>query len=52
MGDAEVFIKQRHIRNCYKADPEYGAGVALALGLDLNEAMIASDPADRHEFYY
>ena len=24
MGDAELFIKQRHVRNCYKADPAYG----------------------------
>ena len=52
MGDAEVFIKQRHIRNCYKADPDYGAGVASALGLDLDEALNSSDPAERHDFYY
>jgi catalase len=31
MGDARVHIKQRHIDNCTRADPEYGAGVALAL---------------------
>ena len=52
MGDAEVFIKQRHIRNCYKADPEYGKGVAIALGLNLEEALISYDPAERHDFYY
>jgi len=33
MGDAPVFIKQRHVDNCAKADPAYGAGVAKALGL-------------------
>src|SRR5690606_18057529 len=33
MGDAPDFIKQRHIENCRKADPAYGAGVAKALGL-------------------
>ncbi len=33
MGDAPDFIKQRHIDNCAKADPAYGAGVAKALGL-------------------
>ena len=33
MGDAPVFIKQRHVDNCSKADPAYGAGVAKALGL-------------------
>ncbi|MDE5731495.1 MAG: catalase, partial [Bacteroidales bacterium] len=46
MEDCMVFIKQRHIRNCYKADHSYGAGVAKALGLDLEEALNASDPAD------
>jgi len=33
----EKFIKVRHIRNCYKADPEYGEGVAKALGLTMDE---------------
>jgi catalase len=33
MGDAPEFIKRRHIDNCAKADPAYGAGVAKALGL-------------------
>ena len=45
MGDAEVFIKQRHIRNCHRADPSYSEGVANALGLSLSEALIAEDPA-------
>ena len=31
MGDAPDFIKQRHVENCTKADPAYGAGVAAAL---------------------
>jgi catalase len=35
MGDAEQFIKERHIENCYKADPNYGKGVAKALGLKI-----------------
>ncbi|HLZ67560.1 MAG TPA: catalase-related domain-containing protein [Aliidongia sp.] len=26
-------IKERHVQNCTKADPAYGAGVAQALGL-------------------
>jgi len=34
LGDAAPHIKQRHIANCTKADPAYGAGVAAALGLD------------------
>ncbi|SNS19725.1 catalase [Humidesulfovibrio mexicanus] len=33
MGDAPKEIKLRHIGNCAKADPAYGAGVAKALGL-------------------
>ena len=31
MGVRPVEIKQRHIDNCTKADPAYGAGVAKAL---------------------
>lgn len=33
MGNAPDEVKQRHIDNCNKADPAYGAGVAKALGL-------------------
>ena len=33
MGNASNEIKLRHIENCKKADPDYGAGVAKALGL-------------------
>ena len=31
MGDAPDFIKRRHVDNCSKADPAYGAGVEAAL---------------------
>ncbi|MGY0504598.1 catalase [Luteimonas sp. e5] len=31
LGDAPDFIKQRHVENCRKADPAYGAGVEAAL---------------------
>lgn len=41
MGDAELFIKQRHVRNCNAADRAYGAGVAAALGIDLVAALSA-----------
>ncbi len=34
MGDAAEHIKQRHIANCTRADPAYGAGVAKALKQD------------------
>ena len=45
MGDSELFIKQRHVRNCYQADPSYGKGVAAALGISWEEALSANDPA-------
>jgi catalase len=38
MGDAPKEIKIRHIKNCLKADPAYGKGVADALGIPLEEA--------------
>ena len=38
MGDAGLEVKQRHVDNCMRADPAYGAGVALALGFSLNVA--------------
>jgi len=36
VGGAEHFIQERHIVNCYKADPAYGKGVAEALGIDFS----------------
>ena len=35
IGGAAKHIQERHIANCTKADPAYGAGVARALGLKL-----------------
>ncbi len=37
MGDAPKEIKIKHIVNCAKADPAYGAGVAKALGIEMSE---------------
>jgi len=37
MGDAPEEIQRRHIGNCTKCDPAYGAGVAKALGISLNK---------------
>lgn len=37
MGDAPDEIKQRHVGNCFKADPDYGKGVAEALGIALDK---------------
>jgi catalase len=38
MEDSPKEIKIRHIRNCLKADPAYGKGVADALRISLDEA--------------
>ncbi|SHF43875.1 catalase [Salegentibacter echinorum] len=40
VGGAEKFIQERHIKNCYKADPDYGKGVAEALNIDINEVEL------------
>ena len=37
LGDAPREIKLRHIRNCARADPAYGVGVARACGIDPRE---------------
>jgi catalase len=37
IGDAPMEIKTRHIGNCLKADPDYGKGVAEAMGIPLSE---------------
>ncbi len=39
MGDSARHIKLRHIKHCYLADPAYGAGIAKALDLPLDEAL-------------
>ncbi len=39
MGDASLHVKQRHVANCKRADPAYGAGVAKALGLKQSELI-------------
>ncbi len=35
LGGAPREIQLRHIENCTKSDPEYGAGIALALGISM-----------------
>lgn len=39
VGGAERFIQERHIANCYKADPDYGKGVADALGIAIEDVL-------------
>lgn len=36
IGPARLEIQHRHIVNCYRADAQYGKGVANALGIDLS----------------
>ena len=38
IGGAARDIQERHIANCSKADPTYGAGVARALGIEIRRA--------------
>lgn len=37
MGDIPKEIKLRHISNCFKADPEYGKGIADALQISIDD---------------
>lgn len=37
---ADDNVKNRHIRNCYQADPAYGEGVAKAIGIPLGEVNL------------
>ncbi|MGH6746246.1 catalase [Novosphingobium sp.] len=39
MNGASLEVQRRHVGNCLRADPAYGAGVASALGLELEEAV-------------
>ena len=43
VGGAAKHIQQRHIANCAKADPAYGAGVAKALGISFKPQTVAAE---------
>ncbi len=45
MEGVPLFIKQRHVRACHNADPGYGRMLAGSLGISLEEALVAEDPA-------
>ncbi len=45
MEGVPLFIKQCHVRACHNADPGYGVKLAKALGISLDEALVAEDPA-------
>ncbi|MGH0000068.1 catalase [Pseudovibrio ascidiaceicola] len=35
LSPARIEIQHRHVRNCYRADPAYGTGVAAALNINI-----------------
>ena len=37
MSDAPEMVKVRHVGNCMKADPDYGEGIAKALGISISD---------------
>ena len=49
MGDSTLQIKHRHINHCYMADPDYGKGVARALGIDIEEVDLTPMLSDSRQ---
>ena len=47
MEGIPLFIKQRHVRACHNADPEYGRMLSEALGFDLPEQRPAQTSWDK-----
>lgn len=43
MEGVEKFIKVRHITHCYKADPEYGKGVAKAMDISMDDVDVTAE---------
>src|SRR5246500_1050781 len=43
MQGVPVEIVKRQIAHCYRADPEYGAGIARAMGIDFKPQTIAAE---------
>jgi catalase len=48
IGEAPKEVQLRHIANCTKADPAYGAGMAKALGLGVKEEKRPEGPVLAH----
>ena len=51
MGDSTLQIKHRHINHCYMADPEYGKGVAEALGISIEDVDLTPMNSDSHDVW-
>ena len=49
MGDSTLQIKHRHINHCYMADPEYGKGVAMSLGIPIETVDLNLPAGDSRE---
>ena len=49
MGDSTLQIKHRHINHCYMADPEYGKGVAEAMGISIDDVDLTPMKSDSHD---
>jgi len=49
MGDSTMQIKHRHITHCYMADPEYGKGVAKAMGISIDDVNLEPMESDTYE---
>ncbi len=49
MGDSTLQIKHRHIYNCYQADPQYGAGVAKAMNISIDDVDLNLPKKDSKE---
>jgi catalase len=43
MEGVPLEIVKRQIAHCHRADPEYGAGVAKAMGIDFTPRMAAAE---------
>jgi catalase len=43
MERVPVEIVKRQIVHCYRADPEYGLGIAKAIGIDFTPRMVAAE---------
>ncbi|NLA95695.1 MAG: catalase, partial [Clostridiaceae bacterium] len=49
MGDSTLQIKHRHIVHCHMADPDYGKGVAEALGIDIGTVDLTPMKSDSRD---
>ncbi len=51
MGCSTLQIKHRHINHCYMADPDYGKGVAAAMGISLDDVDLTPMKSDSYDVW-